>query len=374
MIDFRYHLVSIVAVFLALTVGLVLGTTMLQDPLLNTLQSETADLRGQSEQLRTERDAAERVGAGADMFADVLSEEVLERRLDGVGVVMVAAPGADAGVVTALAERVEEADGEVVGRVDLTPELVDGDNATFVGELAFQVARDPDRLTGNAHERAGAELGRALAHGARAVDSLADGVRGADTRADDTGVGDGSGTGGEGDAEVRDDRAAAAVLAAFAEGGLVALQGEPAEAADAVVVVAPAFGSEGDTETAHAVLTTLVAALREQVGPTVLAGDPASAEPGGLVAHARAQEPVYTTVDLAGRPMGDVIAVLALAASLRGPGAAYGVGEGVVGVVPDPLPDPRSTGDGDGEDSAGGESGDGDGTGHDVRHATRGGE
>ncbi|MEE2045447.1 copper transporter, partial [Nocardiopsis tropica] len=39
MIDFRYHLVSIVAVFLALTVGLVLGTTMLQDPLLNTLQS-----------------------------------------------------------------------------------------------------------------------------------------------------------------------------------------------------------------------------------------------------------------------------------------------------------------------------------------------
>ncbi|MFI6578656.1 copper transporter [Nocardiopsis sp. NPDC050513] len=363
MIDFRYHLVSIVAVFLALTVGLVLGTTMLQDPLLNTLQSETADLRGQSEQLRTERDAAERVGAGADTFAEALSEEVLARRLDGVGVVVVAAPGADAGVVTALADRVEEADGEVVGRVDLTPELVDGDNATFVGELAFQVARDPDRLTGNAHERAGAELGRALAHAGRTDEAPADG----------SGTGDGRKDEGEQE-EHRDDRAAAAVLAAFAEGGLVALQGEPAEAADAVVVVAPAFGSEGDTETAHAVLTTLVSALRAQVGPTVLAGDAASAGPGGLLARARAQEPAYSTVDLAGRPMGDVIAVLALAASLREPGAAYGVGEGVVGVVPEPLPGPRYTGDGDEGDSGSGDFEDGDGSDHDVRRATRGEE
>ncbi|OLT30311.1 hypothetical protein BJF83_08290 [Nocardiopsis sp. CNR-923] len=362
MIDFRYHLVSIVAVFLALTVGLVLGTTMLQDPLLNTLQSETADLRGQSERLRTERDAAARVGAGADTFADALSEEVLDRRLDGVGVVMVAAPGADVGVVTALADRVEEADGEVVGRVDLTPELVDGDNATFVGELAFQVARDPDRLTGNAHERVGAELGRALAH-----------VRSAgDARTGDTVVGDRETGDGRKDEEHADDRAAAAVLAAFAEGGLVALQGEPAEAADAVIVVAPAFGSEGDTETAHAVLTTLVSALRTEVGPTVLAGEVSSAGPGGLVARARAQEPAYTTVDLVGRPMGDVIAVLALAASLGGPGAAYGVGEGVVGVVPDPLPGPRYAGDGDEGDAGGGE--DGDGTEHDVRRATRGEE
>src|SRR5699024_12868362 len=71
-IDFRYHLVSIIAVFLALTVGLVLGTTMLQDPLLNTLKSETADLRGTSEDLRAERDVADSVNTGAD---EMRSEE-----------------------------------------------------------------------------------------------------------------------------------------------------------------------------------------------------------------------------------------------------------------------------------------------------------
>ncbi|WP_017602154.1 copper transporter [Nocardiopsis lucentensis] len=356
MIDFRYHLVSIVAVFLALTVGLVLGTTMLQDPLLNTLQSETADLRGQSEQLRAERDEAERVGAGADMFAEAASEDVLDRRLDDVGVVVVAAPGADGEVVAALADRVEEADGEVVGRVDLTPDLVDGDKATFIGELAVQVARDPDRLTGGAHHRAGTELGRALVRDTRSED---------DEDEDDEGD--------EGEDEEADDRTAEAVLAAFAEGGLVELHGDPAEAADAVVVVAPAFGSEGDSEAAQTALTAFVAALREEVGPTVLAGDAVSGQPGGLIARARAQESAFTTVDLAGRPMGDVITVLALAASLEGAALAYGMGEGAVGFVPDPLPEPRHTED---EDSGGRESdGAGDTRSRDeARHAARAGE
>ena len=36
MIDFRYHLVSIVAVFLALAIGIVLGSTELEGPTLST--------------------------------------------------------------------------------------------------------------------------------------------------------------------------------------------------------------------------------------------------------------------------------------------------------------------------------------------------
>ncbi|WP_116246541.1 copper transporter [Nocardiopsis sp. FIRDI 009] len=371
MIDFRYHLVSIVAVFLALTVGLVLGTTMLQDPLLNTLQSETADLRGQSERLRADRDEAERVGAVADTFAEVASEDVLDRRLDGVGVVVVAAPGADGDLVAALTDRIEEADGEVVGRLGLTPDLVDGDKATFVGELAIQVARDPDRLTGGAHDRAGTELGRALA---RATRSEGDGDD-EDRDGKETGAGDEEGEDGDeegtGDGET-EDRTAEAVLAAFAEGGLVEFHGDPAGAADAVVVVAPEFGSEGDSEIAQIALTAFVAALREEVGPTVLAGDVTSAEPGGLIARARAEEPAFTTVDLAGRPMGDVITVLALAASLEGPASSYGVGEGVVGFVPDPLPEPRSSEDDSserGSDDAEGERPPGE-----ARHAARAGE
>ena len=48
MIDFRYHLVSIVAVFLALAIGIVLGSTELQGPTYNLLNQTTAKLQNES--------------------------------------------------------------------------------------------------------------------------------------------------------------------------------------------------------------------------------------------------------------------------------------------------------------------------------------
>ena len=47
MIDFRYHLVSIVAVFLALAIGIVLGSTELQGPVFNVLDRTTSQLHNQ---------------------------------------------------------------------------------------------------------------------------------------------------------------------------------------------------------------------------------------------------------------------------------------------------------------------------------------
>jgi hypothetical protein len=45
LIDFRYHLVSIVSIFLALAVGIVLGAGPLKGELGNTLNKEVAGLR-----------------------------------------------------------------------------------------------------------------------------------------------------------------------------------------------------------------------------------------------------------------------------------------------------------------------------------------
>ncbi|MFV2197269.1 copper transporter [Nocardiopsis sp. LOL_012] len=355
MIDFRYHLVSIVAVFLALTVGIVLGTTMLQDPLLDTLQAETADLRVQSEELRVQRDAADRVALGADQLAEALSGDVLGRRLDGLGVAVVAAPGADVDVVAALADRVAEADGEIVGRIDLTPDLVEHGSASFVAAVARRASGASEQLSGTAYEQAGTALGRALAD----VGKGGGGTGGTDGDEEAGGASDGvsdgpSAPGPEESGEPREADGAAAVRAAraragavlddFAESGLIALHGEPAGAADTVVVVAPAaplFGSDGDSEAVTAALASFVASMGGQVGPTVLAGDAASAQPGGLIARARSQESGLATVDLAGRPVGDVITVLALADALEGAPGAYGVGEGAAGFAPVPLPGPR---------------------------------
>ncbi|WP_435110251.1 copper transporter [Nocardiopsis synnemataformans] len=380
MIDFRYHLVSIVAVFLALTVGLVLGTTMLQDPLLNTLQSETADLRSQSEDLRAERDAADQVNAGADRMAEAVSDDTLAGLLTDLGVVVVTAPGADTETADALAGRVEQAGGEVVGRVQVTDAFLDAGNATFVDELALQITRDPQDLSGSPHEKAGAEIGRALA--ASEEESSEDGSSG------DGGPGDGE------EASPSDDPSAqaeeggdggydpSAVLEAFTEGGLITVEGDPAESSDAVVVLAPAGGSspEGqDPQTANAVLNTITTALHQEVGATVVAGDGPSARGEGMLAQARAAEAAFATVDVASRPMGEVITVLALAENLEEAGGAYGIGEGVGGFLPDPLPEPRETSEESSgpspepTESGGASGGEGGGTGE-ARRTARDGE
>ena len=44
MIDFRYHLVSLIAVFLAVALGIVIGTTALNAPILDDLAGEVAAL------------------------------------------------------------------------------------------------------------------------------------------------------------------------------------------------------------------------------------------------------------------------------------------------------------------------------------------
>ncbi|MFE1167938.1 copper transporter [Nocardiopsis sp. NPDC058789] len=385
MIDFRYHLVSIVAVFLALTVGLVLGTTMLQDPLLNTLQSETADLRGQSEELRAERDDSEQLNIGADQFTDAVAADVLEDRLLDREVVLVAAPGADEEVVRSLGGRVEEAGGSVVGRLLFEEAFLDSGSATFVDELALQTAADPGDLSGNPYDKAGTALGHALAVPSEA-DTETEGAEGSEDaggsedsegrdeeRTDDSEDGAESRSQSEGDGDRDTGHDAAAVLSAFSEGGLLTVEGSPAESADTVVVVAPAANApEEDQERVNTALTSFTAALHQQVGPTLLAGGADSGRPGGVIAQARAQERTHATVDVAGRPTGDVVAVLALADSLGGSGSPYGIGEGVVGFLPDPLPGPVETAETEADTDA--EAAAGSGNDEARRKAPRSGE
>ena len=44
MIDFRYHLVSLIAVFLAVALGIVIGTTQLNQPILNDIENQVTEL------------------------------------------------------------------------------------------------------------------------------------------------------------------------------------------------------------------------------------------------------------------------------------------------------------------------------------------
>ena len=44
MIDFRYHLVSLIAVFLAVALGIIIGTTALNEPLQANIEGQVTEL------------------------------------------------------------------------------------------------------------------------------------------------------------------------------------------------------------------------------------------------------------------------------------------------------------------------------------------
>src|SRR5512132_4402933 len=104
MINFRYHIVSIIAVFLALGVGLLLGTTFLDDALED-------QLRGDLEEL--EQDLDEQRGA-----------RLFDRQLLVQPVLAVAPRGIDDGLVERVHTALDQADADVMGTWWLTDRLL----------------------------------------------------------------------------------------------------------------------------------------------------------------------------------------------------------------------------------------------------------
>ncbi len=320
MIDFRYHLVSTVAIFLALTVGIVLGSTMLQDPLLHTLKEETEQLRLQSERLRADKDVADQFNTGAAQLIAAYETVMLDRRLTDVRIVVVEPDGVDPTLRDAVVEQLRHAGGTVVGRITLTERYLDPAEATHVAKVADRWAEGLNVSYDNPYEQAGAELAQALL-------AFED-----DQRAD---------TGFDPDS----------VLAGYVTSGLLAVHGKPAGRADAALLLAPAepfaFADERDAEDpaatppANAIMLAFARAL-DQVGiATVLAGPPDAADPHGVIGQARTEKARFTTVDIAGTAPGDVVTVLALATAVEGRHGHYGIGAQADGFLPEVLPTPR---------------------------------
>jgi hypothetical protein len=99
-INFRFHLVSLIAVFLALAVGVVMGYGVLGQPTVDTLQGrvDTVEaraerIRGENARLRREQDRLEEVLQEIDDFA-------VTRRLNGTTAVVLAIRGVDEERVT----------------------------------------------------------------------------------------------------------------------------------------------------------------------------------------------------------------------------------------------------------------------------------
>ena len=121
MISLRHHAISLAAVFLALALGVVLGSGVLSDTLLSGLRSEKQDLNKQITALTDQRNALnEKLGA-ADQFDTQMSGRIVRDALAGKSVVLFRTPDADNDDVDAMTRIIGQAGGGTVATTVKAP-------------------------------------------------------------------------------------------------------------------------------------------------------------------------------------------------------------------------------------------------------------
>ena len=93
MISLRQHAISLAAVFLALAVGVVLGSGLLSDTLLSGLRDEKKDLQNQINTLTDQKNALNEKLSAADDFDTQMSGRIVHDALAGKSVVLIPHPG-----------------------------------------------------------------------------------------------------------------------------------------------------------------------------------------------------------------------------------------------------------------------------------------
>ena len=167
MIDFRYHALSLVAVFLALGIGIVLGVTLGDSLVSEADQGVRNSLRGDVENARDQaRDARAEVRERDRLIAAAVPV-LLDRRLEGKRVQLVGTDDLPGGVSDGVRGSVEGA----AGSLDSTAAL------GLPGELekVLAVAGEEGRRAVGSPQRAralGAEFGRSLAVGGKLAQRL----------------------------------------------------------------------------------------------------------------------------------------------------------------------------------------------------------
>jgi hypothetical protein len=303
-INFRYHVVSITSVFLALAIGLVLGTAALNGPVANDLNSRVTDLRTANNQLRGQVSDLDRQVQGRDEFVKQVAPTLLANQLTGKTVLLVALPGASDANQQGVRDMLGFAGASVTGTLGFTADFVDPTRSDDALDLATRltppgVAALPTNNDGV--QTAGALFGRLFATGKANVT----------------------------------DAARTALVAGF--GGLKFVEASsPVGPADAVVFVGgtPLTGREADRRNAN--VHMLVSQLAASFDRAVLAA-PTAAGDGNVVAAVRGDDTLATrvsTVDTAGSAEGQLAAVMATAERFGGKAGHYGAGDGATAPVP----------------------------------------
>jgi Copper transport outer membrane protein, MctB len=342
-IDFRYHLVSIVAVFLALAIGIVLGSTELQGPTYNLLNQTTAKLQNEYNQASSERDVAQQQADLGENYAQAVEPVVLHNLLAGQRLLIITEPGAPPSVATAISDAAtQDAGATVTGQIALQSKFFDNSDTTLDAlnqiNLAMSAADGIVLNTGTPYQQQAAQViaGEILTRA-----SLLSAGQQATTAQPSTqpSTGPSSGSAQETDAQT--------MLGAYANAGFLTISGQPAAPATLAVIVTPQTApSDGLADPLDQLLAPVAEELAAKSSATVVAAVSADSGPTSPIAALRASTATskVSTVDDADFVAGQSVVIQALATQLNGgnPGS-YGIANGASAVAPSPAPTPSAS-------------------------------
>jgi hypothetical protein len=336
-IDFRYHLVSIVAVFLALAIGIVLGSTELQGPAYNFLSSTTGKLQNEVGQVTSQRNVAQQQADLGENYAQAVEPVVLHDLLAGQRLLIVTEPGAPASVVAAISNAATQyAGATVTGQIALQPKFFDNSETTLDGlnQINLDMAQADGIVlnTGTPYQQQAAEViaGEIL--------TRASGSSAAQQASDQPSVNPSA---------AQQETSAQTMLGTYADAGFLTVSGQPAAPATLAVIVTPQTPPAlGSADPLSQLLVPVAEELAAKSSATVVAGVSADSGPGSPIAALRASTAAskVSTVDDADFVAGQSVVIQALAVELNGgnPGS-YGIANGASAVAPSPAPTPSAS-------------------------------
>lgn len=309
MIDFKYHVVSLISVFLAIALGIIIGTTALNGGIVSNLQSNVKTLGNEKRDLEsrvTQLDQA--IAQNSDFDAAVAPQLVDGVLADQNFIVITVGDSVTAELRDPIIQMVQAAGASNTGAISLTDAYSDPGHADEL--LKFASNDLPAGVTLPESDDAGRVVGALLAAMLVAPDA----------------------SGAQPSAVIT------TVLSGLGSLGVLKLDSTDIQPATNFVIVTSGVPSSDADERNDAILS-LAMELDNAGASVVIAGDSTSVEPDGLISAAREDAAVastISTVDNATWASGQINVVWALRAEADKKSGAYGYGTDTTPVAPVP--------------------------------------
>lgn len=157
MVSFRFHLVSLVAVFMALGVGVLAGTTVINRGIVAGLERQTAGLGQRTEEAEAEVDRLRAEVETWGGFGEEVTDTLLAGRLNGTRVLLIAQEGTDDASIDGVLRAMDLASDEtIVGPLIVTGRMAlagESDRADLAALLGLDPGTEPEALQAEAATR-----------------------------------------------------------------------------------------------------------------------------------------------------------------------------------------------------------------------------